>query len=527
MKKTTLIIAAATVLMAVGCKEDKIDDNKKEDILVESVVLDNSVSDGYTLVEGSTLDISGKVSVTPENAVDLDRIYSSSDEAVATVDEEGVITAIKEGQSTITVEVGSRGRKAEFTLTVAKKVIAVESVVLDEAVRGGIELELGETFELASKVTVLPENATNKAVTYSSSDEAKVTVSNDGVITAVAEGSATITVTADGKDASFTVNVKPAPKVNIETIAFGADTPTKFTTDLPVDLLPHLEIIPAENEDAVVFASSDPNVVMVDENGLMTIKGVGTATVTASAASDSGKKAELKVSIASIEYARFIDREGEQREYLMTMTCSQDPLAKGGMLDGRNNSLHAMLDGKSIVHRAKGTGYQYSDDEAETNGTAFGIVVPGKSTGGVDLSKADKANHEIYFIIDLKSEKTVNYFRINNISDHEDDNTVRFKIFSEILGSNDGETFTSIVKDFNFEDYQTIVTGNVPNSTKKTYQRETANIKFTESPAKYRYLKFVTKGNTCFGAAPKGAGTTAQIDEFYLGYDPSLSSTVE
>ena len=113
--------------------------------------------------------------------------------------------------------------------------IAVESVVLDEAVRGGIELELGGTFELASKVTVLPEDATNKAVTYSSSDEAKVTVSNDGVITAVAEGSATITVTADGKDASFTVNVKPAPKVNIETIAFGADTPTKFTTDLPGD----------------------------------------------------------------------------------------------------------------------------------------------------------------------------------------------------------------------------------------------------------------------------------------------------
>lgn len=511
MKKTTLIIAAATVFMAVGCKDNNIDD-KKEDILVEAVVLDNSVSEGYILVEGSTLDISGNVSVTPEDAVDLDRIYSSSDEAVATVDEEGVITAIKEGQSTITVEVGSRGRKAEFTLTVAKKVIAVESVVLDEAVRGGIELELGGTFELASKVTVLPENATNKAVTYSSSDEAKVTVSNDGVITAVAEGSATITVTADGKDASFEVTV-PDTNVYITSLSFSQDE-TEYelaAATEPVDLMSMLSVEPAGYTEGLVFESSDDAVASVDAEGKLTLKKLTEGVVvTVKAASHSEVTANLTVkayAFAAKDYPRHVGdgtlEPGDTREYLMTMTCSINPLKA---YNGRNNSLHAMLDDKPIINRV-GTGNV--SDAAETNGTAFCFD---------QMKSTWEESGATSFTIDMKEAKKVDYFRVMNISKDRDDCQVRICGFDKIEGSNDGDNFEEIARGFGFENCTKL--GTVNEQGRDEYNLETENIPFPKT-LEYRYLRFsfwtqnyfvrkVTDGKT--------QGGSAQIAEFYLGY---------
>jgi candidate alpha-glucanase; glycoside hydrolase family 87 len=513
MKRISItIFMAAMAIAAVGCKDNNIDD-KKEDILVETVVLDNSVSEGYTLVEGNTLDISGKVSVTPENAVDLDRIYSSSDEAVATVDAEGVITAIKEGQSTITVEVGSRGRKAEFTLTVAKKVIAVESVVLDEAVRGGIELELGETFELASKVTVLPENATNRTVTYSSSDEAKVTVSNDGVITAVAEGSAIITVTADGKDASFEVTViVPDTNVYITSLSFSQDE-TEYelaATTEAIDLMSMLTVEPAGYTEGLVFESSDDAVASVDAEGKLTLKKLTEGVVvTVKAASHTEVTANLTVkayAFAAKDYPRHVGdgtlEPGDTREYLMTMTCSINPLKAYG---GRNNSLHAMLDDKPIINRA---GPGNVSDATETNGTAF-CFDQMKSTWAESSATS--------FTIDMKETKTVDYFRVMNISKDRDDCQVRICGFDKIEGSNDGENFEEIARDFGFENCTALGTTNAEG--RPEYNLETENIPFPKT-LEYRYLRFSFWTQKYFVRRVVGGtqGGSAQIAEFYLGY---------
>ena len=116
----------------------------------------------------------------------------------------------------------------------------------------------------------------------------------------------------------------------------------------------------------------------------------------------------------------------------------------------------------------------------------------------------------------MKESLPVNYFRISNISDNKDDVVVRFKGFTEISGSNDGETFTVIVQNLDFTDKQNVKVSNTP-----TYNRETGKIgiKFSQ----YRYLKFMMRGLSCYGPLGRTGGT-AQIEEFYLGYSKDIDN---
>ena len=149
-----------------------------------------------SLAVGETVKLT--VTFTPDYAADK-VTWSSSDEAVATV-KDGVVTAKAAGKATITVTTVG-GKKA--TCTVYVNYILTTGVTLSKT---KATLLVGETLTLTA--TVAPSNATNKSVTWSSSNNAVVTVS-DGVVTAKADGTATITVTTDdGKNtATCTVSV--------------------------------------------------------------------------------------------------------------------------------------------------------------------------------------------------------------------------------------------------------------------------------------------------------------------------------
>ena len=161
---------------------------------VSSVTLSKSE---LTLTEGESETITA--TVKPDDATDKTVSWSSSDPAVATVDG-GKITAVKEGTATITAKAGDK--TAACKVTVEKKTIAVESVELDKT-----ELELTEGGSATLVATVKPDNATDKTVTWSSSDPEVATV-DDGVVTAVKEGTATITASAGDKTATCAVTVK-------------------------------------------------------------------------------------------------------------------------------------------------------------------------------------------------------------------------------------------------------------------------------------------------------------------------------
>ena len=159
-------------------------------IPVDAVYLNKS---SLSLTEDETYQLS--VAVTPDNATDKTVTWSSSNTAVATINDDGLVTAVKEGSATITAKAGDK--TATCTVTVSKKVVAVTSVTLNKT---SLALTEQETFQLSASVS--PDNANDKTVTWSSSNTAVATVSQEGLVTAIAVGSATITATAGDKTAT-------------------------------------------------------------------------------------------------------------------------------------------------------------------------------------------------------------------------------------------------------------------------------------------------------------------------------------
>ena len=140
-----------------------------------------------TLVEGESLTLSA--TVTPADATDKTVTWSSSDETVATVDANGLVKAIAPGTAVITAKAGDKS--ATCTLTVEKKVIPVSGITLSHTSATLVE---GESLTLSATVT--PADATDKTVTWSSSDETVATVDANGKVVAIAPGTAVITAQA-------------------------------------------------------------------------------------------------------------------------------------------------------------------------------------------------------------------------------------------------------------------------------------------------------------------------------------------
>ena len=205
--------------------------------------------------------------VVPENATDKTVTWTSSDSTVATVSD-GTVKAVKAGTATITAKAGEK--TATCTVTVTEKTtgtVAVTEVKLNKIT---LSLEKGKTETLTA--TVVPENATNKEVTWTSSDDTIVTV-KEGVVTAVKVGKATITAKAGEKTAVCEVEVIEA-KTEI-TIKLD-----KTTADLKVGESVTLKATVTPENQTVTWSTSKAEVATV-ENGKVTAKAVGTATITA------------------------------------------------------------------------------------------------------------------------------------------------------------------------------------------------------------------------------------------------------
>ena len=143
--------------------------------------------------------------VAPAEADNKSVTWTSSNPAVATVDASGNVTAVGTGTATITVTTADGGRTATCIITVIPQAIYVTGIMLNKT---STTLTVGDAERLTA--TVAPSDATDKAVTWASSNTAVATVDASGNVTAVSAGSATITVTtADGgKTATCTVTVR-------------------------------------------------------------------------------------------------------------------------------------------------------------------------------------------------------------------------------------------------------------------------------------------------------------------------------
>lgn len=241
--------------MLAGCNKEP------QTIAVESVSVGPAT---LSLTEGESGNLTA--TVAPSNATDKTITWSSSNKQVATV-AEGKVTAVKAGTATITATAG--GKKGECTVSVSAAKIAVTCVVLDIM---EMELPEGETQQLTA--TIEPADATVKTVTWSTSDDKVATVA-DGLITAVGVGSATITASADGQEATCTVAVYSlAPKA----VLLNINKATRYAKGV-VNLRASVYPLTAVNK-AVSWNSSNDAVATVSNTGYVTVVGEGEATIT-------------------------------------------------------------------------------------------------------------------------------------------------------------------------------------------------------------------------------------------------------
>ncbi len=256
--------------------------NEPQPTLVQSIAVSGvpasvKVGDTFTL----------SAAVAPDNANNKAIAWSTSDANKATVDAStGAVTVKGTGDVTITATAqDGSGVTGSCAFNAAAATVAVQSVAVSPAT---VSLEPGKTASVGAVIT--PSNATNTAVTWSSSNTGVATVDGSGKITAVAVGKATITATtADGGKTStcevtVTQNVALALKEATASVAVSG----KY------------QIVPTvtgTTNTAVTYATSNDKVATVDASGVVTGVAAGEATITVTSAADTTKTATVKVSV--------------------------------------------------------------------------------------------------------------------------------------------------------------------------------------------------------------------------------------
>lgn len=271
MKRILLLLIA--IICLFSCEK------APEEIPVSSVTINQPAAE---MVVGETVQLSANV--LPSNATDKTLTWASSKQSVATVSSDGLVTAIAEGSSTITVTAGDKS--ASCKVTVEKKVVPVSSVSLNLT-----ELSLVEGEESTLVATVKPNDADDKTVTWKSSDATIVSVNSEGKVSALKAGTATITASAGDKSASCKVTVEkkfiPVTSVTLNkselSIVEGSQE-TLVATVKPDDA----------TDKTVTWKSSNTTIVSVSSDGKLSALKEGSATITASAGD---KSAACKVTV--------------------------------------------------------------------------------------------------------------------------------------------------------------------------------------------------------------------------------------
>jgi len=208
--------------------------------------------------------------VLPANATDRSVVWRSSNTSVATVSDTGLVRGVGGGSATITVTTNEGGLTASANVTV--NVIAVTGVTLAPATAN---VNIGATQQLTA--TVVPANASNRNVSFSSSDSSIASVSDTGLVTGLRAGTATITVrTADGgRTATSVITVIFVPVTGVTLAPSNVVLLAGSVLQLNATIAP----ANASNRD-LLWASSDSSVAIVSPTGLIAGMRAGTANIT-------------------------------------------------------------------------------------------------------------------------------------------------------------------------------------------------------------------------------------------------------
>ena len=226
--------------------------------------------------------------VTPSGADNKAVTWSSSNTSVATVDQNGKVTGKVAGTCTITATAADGSNvKGTCSLTVIQP---ATGITLN---RTSANIVKDKTLQLTATVT--PSNTSNKAVTWSSSNTTIATVNSSGLVTARRVGNCVITATtADGTNLSATCNITVDPQ--LVTGLSLSQTSAEIVVDKTLTLTATVTPSNADNQ-ALTWTSSDENIAVVNNNGRITAKAVGTARITARTTDGSNISAYCNVTV--------------------------------------------------------------------------------------------------------------------------------------------------------------------------------------------------------------------------------------
>ncbi|MDC7225063.1 MAG: Ig-like domain-containing protein, partial [Spirochaetales bacterium] len=266
---TSLLIG---LLLIVSCENPS--DSESSSIAVSGISLDYS-SAGLALDEGDSFTVTATVS--PSNATEQTVDWSSLDESVASVSG-GTITAQGTGTTTIIAEAGDY--TAAISVTVETEMVDVTGVALSSSSE---ELDMSDSVQgtVQLTATLSPSDATNTAVNWSSSNSSVATVDIYGLVTAVAAGSATITISPVDTDytASCLITVTEVEStVSVTSVTIDQDD-LSLTEGDSTQL--SATVYPSDATDSSLnWSSSDSEVAIINAAGLVCALSAGTSTIT-------------------------------------------------------------------------------------------------------------------------------------------------------------------------------------------------------------------------------------------------------
>jgi len=248
-----------------------------------------------TMFVGDTKTLSA--TVLPQNATGKSVKWISSNSNIVTVDSDGEITAVKEGDAIIYANSldGSNKSGSCNVAVEAKPVtdIKVTSITLSDQSK---TLEIGNKIKLSA--TVLPSNATNKKVTWSSTNETIASVDQDGNVQALVGGKATIKATADdgsGVVGTCEVTVNAPTVIKVTNITVNASIKT-LNVGQNVQLTAVVTPTNAANKN-VTWSSLNTSVATVNNSGIVNAVSVGSAVIKATAVDGSGVSGQITITV--------------------------------------------------------------------------------------------------------------------------------------------------------------------------------------------------------------------------------------
>ena len=225
-------------------------------------------------------------SMLPENAYNKNVSFESADAGISAVNANGVVTGVSAGETTITVTTEDGGFTGACTINVYNQAVTGVTIEPSEA-----ELNVGSSTKLTA--TVLPENASNKNVVYSVDDESILSVDQDGNVTGLSLGTATVTVTTEdgGFTASSEITVMPVQVTGVSISPKSSSVGLGHTVQLTASITPSN----AANKN-LSWSVSDETIISVDGQGTVTGLSGGTATVTVTT-EDGGFSASAEITV--------------------------------------------------------------------------------------------------------------------------------------------------------------------------------------------------------------------------------------